>query len=269
MRVLAPLGLLVGCSGSPELAPQPPTFAPEGQTKCGVRASASKPLIVEWPSAERGELEARSRDGAVVVRYDSCEMEVLPGCSLPAAYRFQPFTPKRDNIVIQNEDELWARIPVGAARLEGKLARYGQLTVDMTMVGRYTLDQPSVPRTALQGDCGDATHLVTAATVGAFEFYAGTTGQAGAAVEVGNAGAGVSRTKTHETLTQDGNPTACATKGAPDGPPLQCGAFIRLEVTPLAAAAITPAPQPTAPPVHRRPFNHERAEPNAGWHEVE
>ena len=272
MKSLALLGLLAGCSGSPELAPQPPAFEPEGQTKCGVRASAAKPLIVEWPSAERGELEARSRDGAVVVRYDSCEMEVLPNCSLRAAYRFQAFTPKRDNVVIHNEDELWARIPVGAARLEGKLARYGQLTVEMTMVGRYTLDTPTVPRAALHGDCQDATHVVSAATVGAFEFFAGRAGQVGASVEVGNAGAGAQRSRSHETLTQDGDPTACAAEGAAGGPPLQCGAFIRLEVTPLSAAS--PPPQPSTPPsspVERRPFNYDRTDPDpdTGWREVD
>ena len=36
------------------------SFEPTDQSKCSVRRSTDKPLIVEWPSADRAELEARA-----------------------------------------------------------------------------------------------------------------------------------------------------------------------------------------------------------------
>ena len=40
---------------SPDLATQ------TGQTKCGVKASAAKPLVVEWPAADRASWTAVRR----------------------------------------------------------------------------------------------------------------------------------------------------------------------------------------------------------------
>jgi hypothetical protein len=40
----------------------------------------ARPLIVEWPSADRAALEAQASHGLVVVRYEGCEMEVLRQC---------------------------------------------------------------------------------------------------------------------------------------------------------------------------------------------
>jgi hypothetical protein len=48
-----------------------PAYNPKDQTKCGVEKSQAKPLIVEWPSADRGELEAQAHNrGLVVIRYE-------------------------------------------------------------------------------------------------------------------------------------------------------------------------------------------------------
>jgi hypothetical protein len=46
-----------------------------------VRKSQDKPLIVEWPSAERVEPESEMQDGLVVVRYDGC----TACCSAPGS----------------------------------------------------------------------------------------------------------------------------------------------------------------------------------------
>ena len=56
-------------------------------------------------------------------------MDVLERCSVPARYRYLGGTRKQDRLVIRNADDLYANLPVGAAKLEGKLERSGQLTV--------------------------------------------------------------------------------------------------------------------------------------------
>ena len=227
-----------GCAG-PNLAEHvasAPAFEPEGQTKCGVRRSHDKPLVVEWPSADRAELEARAKTQVVVVRYDGCEMEVLSHCRAPGAYRYTPVSPKQDTVSIRNLDELYAQIPVGAASLEGKLERAGQLTVAMTMVGRLDAERVAVGSDELEGACRGATHVMTGMTLGAFEFYAGAEAEVGAKVGVAaggkTIGAGGRSASQRETITRDGTPAAC---GVADdvSPPADCSAPLRVEVVPL------------------------------------
>lgn len=74
--------LVGGCASTPAapLVPRP-TYEREGQSKARTEASSSRPLVVEWPAAERARLEASSKRGLVVVRYDETTMEVLARCS--------------------------------------------------------------------------------------------------------------------------------------------------------------------------------------------
>src|SRR5262245_50912772 len=192
---LAALSMAAACGGGGNLASEaakPPEFAPKDQTKCGVTKSQARPLIVEWPSSDRATLEARVKQGIVPVRYIGCEMEVLARCQVPkSGYSYTGITRKSDRIVMRDADELYANIPVYAAKFEGKLQRSGALTVDMTIVGRYESDHPTVRAADLTGgDCDGATHVISALTVGAFEFFAGAEAEAGAGVEVMGAAAG-------------------------------------------------------------------------------
>lgn len=220
-----------------------PKFDPPDQTQCKIKKSQSKPLVVEWPSPDRMELETRAKSGTVVVAYSGCEMRLLAHCRAPGTYRFVAGTPKKDRIVIRNADELWAAIPMGAARFEGRLEKAGQLTVAMTIVGRYSAERPQVRRADLEGLCDGATHVVVGLTVGAFEFFAGAAAEVGGGVEVVGVGAGGRSVAKHETITSDGDPAAC--RGSREqGPPADCGALIRVEVLPIGAS---PTADPTCP----------------------
>ncbi len=232
---------LCACGGgnlATELA-KPPEYAPDDQTKCKVKASQAKPLIVEWPSADRGELEATvSGLNVVVVAYDGCEMRLLSHCKAPGKYRYTALTPKQDTVRITTDDELYATIPMYAAKFEGKLAASGQLNVAMTLVGRYLTDRIDVSQADLEGRCEGATHIIAGLTAGAFEFFAGADAEVGGGVHVLDASAGaVSRAK-RETLTRDGDDQACAKAGANDAaPPGGCGALLRVEVLPLGGSS--------------------------------
>lgn len=230
-----------------------PEFVPEGQAKCSVSASQEKPLIVEWPSGDRTDLEVRTRQGGlVVVRYEGCVMRLLPRCTAPGAYAYIPVTVKQDTIVMQSADELYANIPAGAAKFEAKLASAGQLNVAMMMVGKFAADRATVVPEELEGSCDGATHVVVGMNVGAFEFFAGSDGEIGAGATVASAGAGAKSTAKRETLTRDGDTEACLKATlADETPPAGCGASLRLEVialeTPQAAAAEPVAPRLVCP----------------------
>jgi Skp family chaperone for outer membrane proteins len=219
-----------------------PDYQPKDQSKCGVEKSQAKPLIVEWPSADRGELEAQAHNrGVVVVRYEGCDMQVLDGCTTTLKYAYSPITRKKDRVVMHDSDDLYANVPVGAARLEAKLEKSGELDVDMTLVGRWEAERRGVRFDELQGSCDGATHVVSAITVGSFTFTAGADATAGAGATVLGSGGGANSTSQRETLNADGDEAACAKATLDDKvPPAECGALLRVEVVPLAGAATAP-----------------------------
>ncbi len=242
--VLGATFALAGCSKVvAEPVAKAPAFEAKGQSKCSVAVSQDKPLVVEWPSADRAQLEARAKTRVVVIRYDGCELEMLPRCEAPGAYAYTSVAPKQDTVHIRNLDELYAEVPAGAVSLEGKLAAAGELTIDMMMVGRLDTDTPVVTANELEGDCAGATHVMTGMTVGAFEFFAGASAEAGLGVRAGQVGAGARGEHVKETLTRDGTLESCVET---DAPPKGCSAPLRIEVarlgTPRAIATTSVPP---------------------------
>jgi hypothetical protein len=215
----------------------PPSYDPAGQSKCSVKKSAEHPLIVEWPSADRATLEAKAQSGLVAVRYIGCEMEVLHRCRLPGKYAYTAITPKHDSVTIKDADELYANMPVGAAKLEGKLEKTGQLQVSMTIVGRFEADHTSFTPAELDGDdCDRATHVVSGMTTGAFELSAGASATVGGQAGALGVGAGGKSSSSHETLERDGREEKCEGGSSHAGePPDGCGAVLRLDLVPLQA----------------------------------
>jgi hypothetical protein len=231
------VGMLLGACARGNLASQlvrPPDFSPKGETKCGVMKSQAKPLIVEWPSSDRLELETKVREGIVAVRYVGCEMSVLGRCSVPAKYKYIGGTRKQDELDIKDEDDLYANLPVGAASLQGRLERSGRLTVKMDLVGRYQSEKTEVRADELQGACEGATHFIYGLTLGAFDFYAGGGANVGGGAGVGGVAAGAHSQAERESISRDGEAVACERATSADtSPPEGCAAILRVEVVQL------------------------------------
>ncbi len=215
---------------------QTPEIDAQGQARCGVMKSHARPLIIEWPSSDRGALEGlvkRPGSGLVAVRYEGCEMEVVRRCKVTGGYRYTPVEPKRDDEVFKSADELYAKIPLGAVQLEAELERHGALALATTVVGHYGTTRERVDRVELTGDCERATHVITMVTVGAFKLSS----EAGAGISAGGrlgAGpaAGVGSTAQRGFERSDGDPGRCeATDEAT--PPAGCASLLRLEVEPI------------------------------------
>jgi formylglycine-generating enzyme required for sulfatase activity len=241
MVCLAALALSAGpaCRGrnlASTLA-QTPAIDTQGQARCGVMKSHARPLIIEWPSSDRGALEGmiirRADAGLVAVRYESCEMELLRRCTVAGRYTYTGVGAKRDDQMFRSADELYARIPLGAAQLEGELERHGALSLAMTVVGHYEAGRARVDRRELRGDCERATHVISAVTVGAFRLAsaAGAEVSAGGGISGGPmVGAGSSAERGFER--SDGDPDRCS-NGDDSAPPEACSALLRLEVEPI------------------------------------
>jgi hypothetical protein len=212
------------------------------ESRCSVVKDHSRPLIVEWPASARGDLEVRMTKGAVAVRYVGCAMEVLDRCTAGGTYRYTPFTPNEDRLVIRDSKDLYANLPMGAAGLEAKLKSLGEIDLGMTLVGKYEVDAALAREEDLRGDCTEATHIVTGMTVGAFALSAGGTLDVGAGGTVLGVGAKVSAANERETLSRDGDARMCMKATLDDTkPPRWCGAVVRVEVVPVARS-LAPAP---------------------------
>lgn len=238
---LAGLAVIVAACGKGSLAGnlvQQPTFEPKDQTKCKVSKSQYRPLIIEWPGADRADLGTKVSDTAnpslVAVRYVGCEMKVLAGCRVEGKYRFVTTQREQERVVMDDADSLYAEMPLAAAKFEAYFQQRKGLRVNTTIVGKYVADRPSVRLEDLQragAECSEATHVVTGITTGAFQFY--SEGSAALGAQAGPWVAGKSNAA-QETLKQSGEESACKhSKRGDTSPPDDCGALLRLEVEPI------------------------------------
>src|SRR5262249_39036359 len=173
----APLALAgaAGCmqSSSAAKARSVLPHAPAEQAKCRVAASQSSPLVTEWPASEKANLEVLLRNGTVAVAYSGCSMRLLPECRVRGEYHWERTTPSTDSLEINDSDELFAKMPLGAASLEAELKRSGKLSVQTTVSGQLRLENASLAEVPRDGACAQATHLLTGLSLGAFALKAG------------------------------------------------------------------------------------------------
>jgi hypothetical protein len=194
-----------------------PEARPE-QAKCRVDASQASPLVTEWPASEKANLEGMLRSGGVAVAYAGCTMRVLPQCRLRGSYVWQRTTPAADLIEINNEDELYAKLPLGAVSLEGELKRSGKLSVQTVVSGQMRLENLGVGDVPADGECARATHVVGALSVGAFTLTRGGEGTGRASANVVSYGeAKGNLTRSENRVRSAGVPDACgeSTDAAP------------------------------------------------------
>ncbi len=210
---------------------QAPSYAPADQARCGVVRSRARPLIIEWPAHDRSRLESMIESGRslVAVRYEGCEMEVIAGCGAPGGYRYQGVQPKRDDYTFKRADDLYAKIPLGAASLEAELERHGALELEMTVVGRYEGPHEPPARSELRGPCERATHVITGLSVGAFRLASGADAKIRGEVGWGNVGGGAGSSAARGFARSDGEPDACG-GSREESPPDRCRALLRVEV---------------------------------------
>jgi hypothetical protein len=251
---------LLGCGSSPApVVPKDPTPL----AKCNVTKSQASPLVTEWPASEKAHLESLLSERVVVVSYSGCEMRILDGCRVEGTYAFKRTTLARDTVEITNEDDLYAKIPLGAASLEGELATSGRLAIHVTVAGQRRLEGgvDELPDTPA---CRSATHVVTALSIGAFDMVSGGGVRAGGGIEVGGAGVGARHKAEESVLRSAGASDACRETGT-DKENVDCSSPIQVFLTPVSelATATGPARRPEATPVPAEPTTEPAIEPIA------
>jgi hypothetical protein len=207
--------------------------APSDQVKCKVGGQHDNPLVTEWPAPEKANLEALIREGPVVVSYSGCTMRLLPQCRAPGQYTWRRTTISTDLVEIRDADELYAKLPLGAASLEGELQRSGRLAVQTTIAGQLHLAEFDPNRFPRDMACFGATHVVSALSVGAFKLKSGgAAGVRGSASAAGVGSVGGSSQREESLVREAGSPDKCelATDGSAH---VSCASPIQVFLQPL------------------------------------
>lgn len=232
------LAASVSCGGSQPVSVTPQRD-PTPLAKCKVAPSQSSPLVTEWPASEKAHLESMLSDRTVAVSYSGCDLKILDACRIKGSYSFHRTTLATDTIEIKSEDDLYAKLPLGAVSLEGELQRSGRLAVRTTVAGQLRLNEEisDLPTT---GACARATHVVTALSVGTFKLLSGGGISGRVGVEVGGAGAGTKVSRDEEVLREAGDPSTCAQVKSADSSS-QCSSPIQIFLEPIERKATASA----------------------------
>ncbi len=235
--LLALAGCAAGAAEGP-LVPQTPILA----SRCRVGASQTSLLVTEWSSAEKANLEAALHSGAVAVQFSGCELRLLPACRLPGQYYWQRTTAASEHIDIQNEAELYAKLPLGALSLGAELKKSGKLSVDTTIAGQVRLDSTQATLMPADPACADATHIINAMSVGAFTLTAGGEESTNANASYAGIGGSGSLSQKANVVRSAGVASTCAS-ASDQSPASECASPVQVFLTPIPGKA-----EPEGPP---------------------
>lgn len=223
----------------------------DDEVVCRDAGGYAEPLIVDWSSAGRLDLEATMASGVAVVAYDCHRLRLLNGCTIDGDYAFVGVTVKEETIQLTNADEVQVNLPLSGVKLSAGMDAKSSLDLALVMVGKRSTTLREIDQRRLRGRCDGATHFVRAATVGAFAMARGSSGEVRAAADLFGAGADAASEETRNNRTVDGDRDACKKASPGDAsPPAGCGAALRLELIPIALTSDEqgePVAAPTAP----------------------
>ena len=107
-----------------------------GEAKCVEVPSRGTPLIVDWASHERGDLEEIMNGSVAVVRYDCEGLRLLPDCTIEGSYGFVASSQKEDVIQLEGNDEIMVNLPANGVAIAAGLDRDSTLDLGLIMVGK-------------------------------------------------------------------------------------------------------------------------------------
>lgn len=223
-------------------------FKGEGDPSCAAIRPQTEPDLMGWDSGSRLNLKALQEQGVVGVRYKAVgcnvELEVLQCVGKGVEYGFSPYS-ATESKTAKSQRDLFAELPIGAAKLGGKVGGGRALRTDYMLAGVLkTPVMKAFPSEKLEGDCDRATHVVSTVYLGGFAMASGQSEQLAAEASIFGIGVGGSQDRTAERLASEGNPESC-TKAQKEGTrePL-CNVPLRIGLTPIAwreeAVPITP-----------------------------
>ena len=150
------------------------TFA--GKNACNPD-NAERPFIIEWDATDMSSFESHAGNDVVMVKYEGCNLRVLDECrndsirGSQGAYKPVEWTTgSLEKINIATQGELYAKLPLGAATLGGRVAGGEKFSMEYYVAGTRNATRDAVYRDDLASNpgCAEATHFVYGYNLGAF-----------------------------------------------------------------------------------------------------
>jgi hypothetical protein len=225
--------------------------------KCDEAAKGhERPFVVEWDATDLSSFEARAQRETVFVKYTGCKIEVLDQCG-DAGFvgKFGTYGPPQwtsgtvQGFDIKSEGELYAKLPLGAVSLSGKIAAGEMLHLKYFVSGVAMASRAAIFRNDLASykGCKEATHYVWSYNLGAFELESSSHVEGEAKASAFGGEAGGKGKKEESQVAHGGDIRSCTTQNL-----LQCRVPIRLVLRKIEegpdAPAVASGPTPTAPP---------------------
>jgi uncharacterized protein len=201
----------------------------------------AEPLIVDWRSHERQDLELAMREGIAIVAYDCKSIRLLPDCHVASpvapAYTFAGVTITEDSVQLKTSDELAANLPLSAAHISAEMKTGSSIDLAIVTIGKLAAPVPHATRADLIGGspaCDGATHYVRSAMIGAFAMQTGTAGHVRAAAEIFGTSEGAASSSEKLTSNTGGVRADCSAAKPDDTSPAgQCRAASRITIIPI------------------------------------
>ncbi len=207
-----------------------------GKNACNPK-SHDRPFIIEWDATDMSSFESRASTDVIVVKYEGCELKVLDSCNDDSvkgsvgSYKPVEWTSgSLEKIEIATEGDLYAKLPLGAATLGGRVHGGEKFLMEYYVAGTRSATRDKVYRADLDKipGCKGATHFVYAYNLGAFALGSVTTFEASADVSVYGFGGGGSKKSSTKADKKGGDLAICKSSSATE---IQgCKAPIRLSL---------------------------------------
>jgi hypothetical protein len=236
-------------SGQSKLMDQ--TFA--GKDACSPQ-NHLRPFVVEWDATDMSSFEAHATSDVVVVRYEGCKLTVLDGCrddsvrGALGAYRAVDWTSgSLETVDIGSEGELYAKLPLGVASLDGRVKGGEKFHMEYYVAGTRSATRDAVYRSELAKiqRCKGATHFIYGYNLGAFALGSASNLEGSVNGSVYGFGAGVEKKNTRSAEKKGGNLATCKSSSATEVE--GCKTPIRLTLRPIEEGANPDAAAAKAP----------------------
>jgi hypothetical protein len=234
------LALSSGCASMSGLRGAELNRISEG-TRCRVGASQTSLLVTEWSAPEKSNLEALMGGSAVAVEFTGCSLRLLPQCRLKGSYAWQRTTPSTEGVDIQDQAELYSKLPLGAVELAGELERAGSLRIETTVSGHLRLRDMTASEVTSVAECARATHLVEGLSLGAFTLSGSDSSRAKGGAGAYGLGLGGQSQSSQRVMKQAGDKQACA-NATEEGSPFGCSSPVQVYLAPIPGRAEVEGP---------------------------
>jgi hypothetical protein len=137
---------------------------------CPTITEASKPWLTDKDLSDKLLKSGTSGQGAVLVKYDDCRIDVLADCKVRGSYSFKPTKRTKVEEILYHMDEMYAQLPFDAPKLRAEFQKGGIWSFQAAIVGDYETSTESIGRDQIDDECADATHFLKAFSIGAFRL---------------------------------------------------------------------------------------------------